>query len=188
MIEFYYGVMGSGKSKRLIDQYNISMTHKLFIGFIACIAHYNDAADDNKLITTRDSDKTIKPAHIITPNFNLKRVQGFDILYIDEAHFLTPDAVRYLSNLDDYIECYGLLTDFTNKLFKGSQALLYYAEQSYCLPVQCDYCNRRATHNIRLVNGTRVFEGDQFVLKTDDNVEYKAVCGDCFKSTKTLTF
>ena len=188
MIEFYYGVMGSGKSEKLIWHYNIIQS-LWGADVLVCNAHFNSDIPPGSVIQTRASGVTIKPVHTITPDFDIKRLDGHDIILIDEAHFLTPDAVRYLSSLSGKAMCFGLLTDFTNKLFDGSQALLYYADKRFCLPekamtsfpVQCDYCKRRATHNIRLVNGNRVFEGDQFVLKTDDNVEYKAVCGNCFE-------
>ena len=187
MITFTFSVMGAGKSSKLIESYNIERS-LWGSDVIACTAHFDDIIDDNRLIITRAHNETVKSDFVITPSFDLEKLKEYKTIFIDEAHFLTPSAVRFLYSLNktsdwlhNHIECYGLLTDFQNNLFAGSQALLYYANNLIRLSSKCEYCNRQATHNIRLVNDKRVFDGNQFVLKTEDHITYKGVCQDCFE-------
>jgi len=180
MIEFYFGCMGSSKSKQLIESYRIQSKLK-DIKILTCLAHFDESYPIDGCIKTRAHDDVIIQKFVLTPQSNLDNLIGYDVIFIDEAHFLTPDCVRFLASLDSDIRCFGLLTAFNNEIFAGSQALLFYADKLIRLESKCEYCNRQATHNIRLVNGERVFSGEQFILKTTETITYKAVCRDCFE-------
>ena len=41
-------------------------------------------------------------------------------------------------------------------------------------------CGSKATQNLRLVDGTPVFEGEQVVIDDHTQVEYEGVCGKCY--------
>jgi thymidine kinase len=75
--------------------------------------------------------------------------------------------------------CYGLRADFQMKGFPGSIRLLEIADDIEELKTICE-CGSKATQNIRRVNGTPVFEGEQVVIDDHTQVEYEGVCGKCY--------
>src|SRR5688572_19352325 len=79
---------------------------------------------------------------------------GIDCVLVDEAQFLTPSIVEQLRRLtiDPGVPviCYGLRTDFRSRLFPGSQRLLELADAIEEVKVTCQYCQRKATFNLRL--------------------------------------
>lgn len=88
--------------------------------------------------------------------------QKVDAVLVDEAQFLTPEEVDILSDLVDFYEipviCYGLRTDFMNRLFPGSRRLMEIADVIEEVPTVC-WCGRRAQYNTRYADGKIVKEG-----------------------------
>ena len=82
--------------------------------------------------------------------------QKVDAVLVDEAQFLTPEEVDILSDLVDFYEipviCYGLRTDFMNRLFPGSRRLMEIADVIEEVPTVC-WCGRRAQYNTRYADG-----------------------------------
>ena len=100
------------------------------------------------------------------------------VVLVDEAQFLTENEVIVLASVvDDYgipVICYGLKNDFQNNLFEGSKALLEYADKIEEIKTICEYCNRKATMNLRLdEKGNPVTDGKQIVYAKD---RYVSVC------------
>ena len=85
-------------------------------------------------------------------------------IMIDEAQFLTPEQVYELHVIKitrgiDII-VYGLKNSYIEgKLFDGSAALLFYADEISEITTSCQFCNEKATQNLRLVNDVPVYEG-----------------------------
>src|SRR5690606_31013064 len=78
-------------------------------------------------------------------------------LIVDEAQFATPDQVDEIAEWADIhrrtVACYGLLSDFTGRLFPGTARLLEVADVHHRLQLHAlCWCGRPATHNARLVN------------------------------------
>ena len=65
-----------------------------------------------------------------------------------------------------------------NRLFEGSEALLVYADKLVEIKTICQYCNRKATMNLRLNGGKPVYEGEQVLIGGNDS--YLAVCRGCY--------
>ena len=73
--------------------------------------------------------------------------------------------------------CWGLKNDFQNNLFEGSQALLEFADKIEELKTVCTLCDKKATMNLRTINGEAVYRGEQILI--GDN-EYIPVCRKCY--------
>lgn len=106
-----------------------------------------------------------------------------DAIIVDEAQFLTPaqvDELYLMSKLYDVsVLCYGLRADFQMKGFPGSTRLLEIADDIEELKTICS-CGKKATQNLRKMNGIPTFEGEQVVIDNSDVVEYECVCGECY--------
>ena len=106
-----------------------------------------------------------------------------DAIIVDEAQFLTPTqvdelfAITKLYNIP--VLCYGLRTDFQMKGFPGATRLLEIADDIEELKTICA-CGKKATQNLRKINETPVFEGEQIVIDNSDVVSYEAICGECY--------
>ena len=87
----------------------------------------------------------------------------------DEAQFYTPaqvdDLARCVDERDLDVACFGLLSDFTGRLFPAAGRLVELADVlvPLPLPVLC-WCGRAARLNARLVDGVVVREGQTVVL------------------------
>ena len=92
-----------------------------------------------------DADTTLDPADFA----------GLDCVLVDEAQFLSPAVVDELRRISVTpgvpVICYGLRTDFKTRLFPGSQRLMELADAIEEVKVTCQYCQKKATCNLRLV-------------------------------------
>lgn len=113
---------------------------------------------------------------------DLAQFKDLDCLLIDEAQFLSPfvvDQLRALTReLDVPVICYGLRTDFQTRLFEGSRRLFEVADRVEEVKVTCQFCNRKAIFNMRLVGGEPAHEGAQVHLGGDES--YVPVCYACY--------
>jgi thymidine kinase len=125
-----------------------------------------------------------KADHLFDPDTRLDvdAFRGLDCLLIDEAQFLSPfvvDQLRALTHeLDVPVICYGLRTDFQTRLFDGARRLFEVADRIEEVKVTCQYCNRKAIFNMRLVGGEPAHEGVQVHLGGDES--YLPVCYACY--------
>jgi thymidine kinase len=92
-----------------------------------------------------------------------------DYLVCDETQFYSAQHVDQLARIVDELQidvfAIGLLTDFTTRLFPGSQRLVELCDRLETLQVRAlCWCGERATHNARTINGAMVLEGDQVVI------------------------
>lgn len=100
-----------------------------------------------------------------------------DCVLVDEAQFLTPDQVKQLGVVVDDMNipviCYGLKTDFTGRLFAGAKALFEVADKIEEIKTVCRYCDRKATYNLRTLDGKPTATGEQIQI---GDQEYIPVC------------
>ena len=78
------------------------------------------------------------------------------------------------------ILCFGLRCDFTMTPFPGSARLLAIADSIEELKTLCECKKRKATQNLRLIDGIPTFEGEQVAIDGEHNITYKSVCGECY--------
>lgn len=106
---------------------------------------------------------------------------------VDEAQFLSKKEVHLLSDIADYLDipviCFGLKTDFRNELFEGSQTLLELSDAIDELKTICQYCNRKATLTLRMLDGVPTNIGETIQIGDE---EYVPVCRKCYKERLEL--
>lgn len=109
---------------------------------------------------------------------------GLDCVLVDEAQFLSPALVEQLRRVTLThrlpVICYGLRTDFRTRLFPGSRRLLELADSIEEIKVTCQFCNKKAIFNMRLIDGVATVEGAQVLLGAEDR--YAPVCHGCYES------
>ena len=111
-----------------------------------------------------------------------KEFEGVDCVLVDEAQFLSTAVIEQLRELTLRpgmpVICYGLRTDFRTRLFPGSQRLMELADSIEEVKVTCQFCNRKAIFNLRLINGKGTLTGEQVELGANDR--YAPVCCVCY--------
>lgn len=177
---FIYGTMNSGKSIQLL-----STAHS-----------YQEQGKSVLLLTpstdTRDGVGTIssriglsEEAMVIKPDTNLWELEGvnfffngYDAILVDEAQFLSKDQITQLAEIVDQLNipvmAYGLKNDFSNHLFPGSEQLVLLADKLIEMKTTCKWCNKKATMNLRVVDGYPAYEGEQ--VEVGGNEDYLSVC------------
>ena len=112
----------------------------------------------------------------------LEAVKDKDIVFVDEAQFLTQSDVDFLASIPDELDipvlAYGLKTTAEGDLFEGSTRLLALADEIEIMISVCSFCGRRASHHVRISGGERL-AGNAGV--EGNGVKYKACCRKCFK-------
>ena len=88
---------------------------------------------------------------------------------VDEAQFITEEQALQLAQVVDQLNipvlCYGLKNRAAKgKLFGGSAALLYWADSIEELKNTCQYCNKKATQNLMLINGAAEYYPEEVVM------------------------
>jgi thymidine kinase len=107
-------------------------------------------------------------------------LRGIDCVLVDEAQFLSPGVIETLRRATVSpgvpVICYGLRTDFRTRLFPGAQRLMELADAIEEIKVTCQFCSRKATCNLRLVDGkpTDATGGPQVMLGAEQ--AYVPVC------------
>ena len=106
-----------------------------------------------------------------------------DAIIVDEAQFLTPEQVEefYIvtKQFDIPVLTYGLRNDFQMQPFLGAPKLLLLADDIEEIKTICS-CGKKATQNMRRINGKPLFTGDSILIDGTSDVVYESVCGECY--------
>jgi thymidine kinase len=98
--------------------------------------------------------------------------RGVACVLVDEAQFLSPALIEQLRELTRHLNipviCYGLRTDFRTHLFAGSRRLLELADSIEEVKTTCAFCNRKATHNLKIVDGAPTRDGASLQLGAEE--------------------
>ena len=184
MSKFYfrYGAMGSGKTIDLLKvAYNYKERGQKGVIFTAKIDNRYEVGK----VTTRIGIQSDAITFDNDTNF-YRYIKGLDkkpdCVLVDEAQFLSRRHVMQLSDVVDMLEipviCYGLRSDFRLNFFEGAKALMEVADKIEEIKTICE-CGKKATVNMRLVNGVPTTSGAQILIGGNDS--YKAVCRKCYK-------
>ena len=187
MLRYYYGVMNSGKSASLL----MSVFQKEKDGHNCLILKPYEKRDKN-MISSRVGLK--RECITFTPEYNLielianldEEYYPIEYIYVDECQFLTKEQVVQLwqlSTIDTNVMCFGLKTDFKNKLFESVETLMVYADKIKTIqPASgCQRCGGVATTHLLMVHGEGVldyptkFEGD-----VEGDIRFECVCQRCW--------
>lgn len=173
---FRYGTMDSAKTLNLLAvAHNYRKQGKRVLLLKPALDHRFGA---DRIVSrsglSADADILVEEHTEITA----ERCRGIDCVLVDEAQFMPPAIIDQLRavTLDPGIPviCYGLRTDFQTKLFPASKRLFELADRIEEVKVTCQYCQKKATFNLRLVNGKAEVSGPQIQLGSDE--AYVPVC------------
>lgn len=178
---FRYGAMNSGKTAALLQ---VAHNYEEKGMRVIVIKPSIDTKGDNKVTSRlgieRKVDVMLAPDEGVMEHMVLDKP---DAIIIDEAQFLTTDQVDELYAITKVfgvpVLAYGLRCDFQMNGFPGASRLLELADDIEELKTICK-CGRKATQNIRLIDGEPTFEGSQVAIDGTANITYDSVCGECY--------
>lgn len=182
---FKYGAMGSSKTAQaLMCQFNYKQ--KGFNVFLfKPIIDNRYSKDGQSMVWSRiglsspcyEFDKESNFFNICE---KLKIGGEKDVIIVDECQFLTKEQVNQLKDISLNIPvlCYGLLTNYKTELFEGSKRLVELADSLMEIKCICK-CGRKATINVRFVNGKVATEGEEIMIGADES--YESMCYKCYK-------
>ena len=175
---FKYGAMNSGKTIEILKvAHNYEEQNKPVLIFTS-------AVDDRNKIGYVASRMGMKrkaiPLYPETDVYELvvKAEQRPYCILVDESQFLLKEHVLQMAKIVDELNipvmAFGLKNDFTNTLFEGSKYLLLYADKIEEIKTICWYCHKKATMNMRIVDGRAAYTGEQ--IQIGGNEAYVPVC------------
>lgn len=175
---FRYGQMNASKSIQLLTvAHNYEEQGKTITAFIPAVVN----GDEPGSIRSRVGIQ--RPAKKVGQHTNILEEVMQDVpdcVLVDEAQFLTREHVEQLARVVDELGieviAYGLLKDFRNQLFEGSEALVLFADQIEEIKTICAHpeCSKKATMIQKVRNGRPVYEGEQ--VEIGGNELYRSVC------------
>lgn len=180
---FRYGAMNSGKSTSILQvAHNYEERDSKVIVMKPGVDTKAETRISSRIGSEREVDHLIQKKEDVFEYLNNIEEKP-DAIIVDEAQFLEPHQVDELMHIvvkfDIPVLCYGLRTDFQTKAFPGAQRLLEIAHSIEEMKTICR-CKRKATYNLRMVNGEPVFEGDQVEIDGGTIVTYESVCPKCY--------
>jgi thymidine kinase len=123
---------------------------------------------------------------VVDPDTALDRslLRGVHCVLVDEAQFISEDLIEQLRDIatNDGIPviCYGLRTDFRTNLFTGARRLMELSDSIEEVKTTCSFCQRKATLNLKHVDGVASLEGPTIDLGAEE--KYYSVCHGCYES------
>ncbi len=179
---FRYGTVGSAKTLNLL-----AVSHNYEQQSKKCLL-FKPAIDDRfgaEVVKSRAGLQ--KTAHrLIEEKSNLLEENYKEVrcILVDEAQFLSREHINQLKHIatDENIPviCYGLRTDFRAHLFEGSRALLELSDSIEEVKNTCAFCNKKATFNLKLMDGDPCFRGKQVTLGCEET--YLPACSKCYST------
>ena len=113
-----------------------------------------------------------------TSRLDPRDFDGVDCVLVDEAQFLPPAVIEDLRRITIRpgvpVICYGLRTDYRTRLFPAAARLMELADAIEEVKVTCQQCGRKATCNLRLIDGRAALDGPTVLLGGDE--QYVPVC------------
>ena len=182
---FYYSSMNAGKSTHLLQSsYNYQERHLQTVIYTAKIDNrFAKGKVTSRLGISAEASLFDDKTDILHEITQLNSLNKIDCVLIDEAQFLTVQQVKELTDIVDChnipVLAYGIRTDFLGETFKGSAALLAWADKLIELKTIC-HCGRKANFVIRLdEKGKAVTKGQQ--VEVGGNERYEPLCRAHFK-------
>ena len=101
-------------------------------------------------------------------------------VFVDEAQFLAEAQVDDLRRLSCRVHCFGLKTDYRQRLFPGARRLLEVADSIREIKTRCSVCPRKATITAKFdAHGAVVREGSDSP-DIGDLGKYQIYCSRCY--------
>jgi len=197
---FRYAVMNAGKSTQLLQiayDYEKNNGRK-----ILCLKPHIDTKEGDYIVSRLENGEIRRKCDfLVLPHkdwlYNRLSVEAGQsaspsIVLIDEAQFLSRDNVwdlaRFVTDFNIPVICFGLKVDAFGNPFEGSTHLFALAQdvEEVTTRAICRVSDKpkKATMNLRLVNGVPVFEGDQVAIENNQDIKYLPVCLDVYMKLK----
>ncbi|MDF7627299.1 thymidine kinase [Leuconostocaceae bacterium ESL0723] len=170
---FEYGAMASGKS---IEILKVAHNYESQGRRVLLLTPLVDDRYGVGKITSRIG--LSRPAQVVQPDQDLYAtiaamyVEPPAVVLVDEAQFLSAQQVEQLAyvvdSLDIPVMAFGLKQDAFNHLFEGSQRLIELADKLEEMKTICSFCGKKATTQLRMVDGRPQYEGEQVLIGGDD--------------------
>ncbi len=191
---YYYGTMNSSKSANLLmkaHQFEESGARCLLlkprfdIRDKGCVASRIGLSKEALLIGENDN--------VFEMAIEECKKNKYNYVFIDEVQFLSKEQIKQIWQLSRYKEqsisvfCFGLRTDYLNKLFEAIAELIVYADEIHELKAMCRFCKSKATTHIRIVNGKVIREGKSTIVGDVVGEErYESVCQNCYSKAEEI--
>jgi len=201
---FRYAVMNAGKSTQLLQiAYDYEKNNKRKI---LCLKPDIDTKEGDYIVSRLENgeikrkcdfliyrDKDWLYNRLVSEISNAGDENPLSIVLIDEAQFLSKDNVWDLAKIvTEYnipVICFGLKVDALGNPFEGSTYLFALAQdiEEVTTRAICRISKKpkKATMNLRLVNGKPVFEGEQVAIENDQDIRYLPVCLDVYMKLRS---
>ncbi|MEX2104367.1 MAG: thymidine kinase [Bacilli bacterium] len=175
---FRYGAMNASKSIQLLTvAHNYEQSGKGVMVFTPAI---DDRFGVGRVASRVGISREAIPITNETDVFHILEETTIkpDCVLVDEGQFLGAHHVAQLARIVDYLNIpvivYGLLKDFKNQLFEGSQKLLCEADKIEEIKTVCVFCNKKATHILKFKEGVPVYTGETIEIGGEET--YSSVC------------
>ena len=113
-------------------------------------------------------------------------------ILVDESHLLSEKNIEGLKNISNKatVIFYGLLTDYTGRLFNGSKRLIELCDDIEEIKTTCSKCNSKATINAKYISNEDeivFFDNESNTFKyTEHEIKHQVLCWWCFKDTRKI--
>ncbi|MCX7772361.1 MAG: thymidine kinase [Clostridia bacterium] len=201
---FRYAVMNAGKSTQLLQ---IAYDYERYNNRkILCLKPHTDTKEGEFIISRLENGEIKRKCDFLTyPEkswlYNKLTIEidqaheqgkSISIVLIDEAQFLSRenvwDLARIVTEFDLPVICFGIKVDALGNPFEGSTHLFALAQdiEEVTTRAICRVSDhpKKATMNLRLVNGTPIFEGSQVAIENNQDIKYLPVCLDVYMKLK----
>ena len=181
---FRYGTVGSAKTLNLLA---VAHNYKQQGKKIMLLKPSMDVRFGESLIRSRagleqEADMLINEKTVLDP----RSFEGLSCVLVDEAQFLKTSLIDQLRLIAAEggvpVICYGLRQDFRGHLFEGSKRLLELADSIEEVKTTCAFCNRKATMNLKHLNGRASIAGLSIELGSEE--KYFPACYPCYTDSK----
>lgn len=183
---FKYGTMNSSKSAQLIMvDHNYKEQGKETLIFKPKLDTRDGSYVKSRALNTRVDAIMVEKEDT---NFMFNKTQELlpNCVLVDEVQFMPPHQIEELAKIVDLLHvpviCFGLMTDFQSNLFGGSKRLVELGAILEEIKTVCWNCKARAVHNMRYLDNTPTFDGQQ--VEVGGNEMYKPVCRKCFRKAR----
>lgn len=163
---FKYGTVFSAKSLNLIaTAHNYETQGKKVLLLIPEIDTRSDGYIETRAGFKMEAENVGAETNVLDVfHAHLKKHEKIDCVLVDEVQMLEPKHIDQLREITliykTPVICYGLRMSYTMELFPASKRLLELADKLEEIKTVCWYCNSKASHNLKLVNGEPVYEGE----------------------------
>ena len=170
---FEYGAMSSGKS---IEILKVAHNYESQGRQVLLMTPITDTRAGIGIVASRiglsRDALAVKPEDDLFTLIAGMKDADLAVVLVDEAQFLTPEQVDQLAYVVDSLHipvmAFGLKQDAFNNLFAGSKRLLELADKLEEMKTICSFCGKKATTQLRIVDGKPQRQGAQVFIGGDE--------------------